>query len=65
MTTNWKNIYKKYKGLWVTLDKNETKVISSGKTLKAAMDQAVKKGFKDPIVMNVPKDVVTYVGGIR
>jgi hypothetical protein len=60
MPINWTKIYKKYAGLWVVLDQKETTVVSSGKTLAAAL-----KGAKDiinPIVMNVPQKVITYVG---
>lgn len=55
-------IHKKYKGKWVALTSDESTVVSSGKTAKEVYDDAQKKGFKIPILMKVPKDVVIYVG---
>lgn len=56
-------IYKKYKGLWVALKDDETTVISSGKTAKEAYQKAQDKGFKMPILMNVPKKASYFIGG--
>lgn len=63
MAIDWTNIYKKYKGLWVALEKDEVTVISSGKDAKEAWEKAQKKGFKEPILMNVPKKLTYFVGG--
>lgn len=60
---DWTHIYKKYKGLWVALGKDEQTVLASGKTAKEAWDKAQKKGFKEPIMMNVPKKLTYFVGG--
>ena len=57
-------IHKKYKGKWVALTSDEKSVVSSGKTAKEVYDQAHKKGFKEPILMKVPKAVVSLVGPI-
>ena len=46
----------------MALDKDETTVLGSGKNLQNVIDIAKKKGFKDPIIMNVPENLVTYVG---
>jgi len=62
MAINWSKIYKKYKGLWVALESNETTVISSGKTAKQAWEAAKKKGFKEPILHRVPTKIIAYVG---
>ena len=62
---DWSRIYKKYKGLWVALAKDEQTVLSSGKTAKEAWDQALKKGFDKPILMNVPKKLTYFVGGMQ
>lgn len=56
-------IYKKYKGLWVALKDDEITVISSGKTAKEAYQKAQDKGFKMPILMNVPQKASYFVGG--
>ncbi|OGE19672.1 hypothetical protein A3J19_02560 [Candidatus Daviesbacteria bacterium RIFCSPLOWO2_02_FULL_41_8] len=63
MAIDWTEIYKKYKGLWVALKDDEVTVISSGKTAKNAWEQAIEKGFKKPILMNVPKKLTYFVGG--
>ena len=59
---NWSGIYKKYKGLWVTLADDELTVLSSGKTAKEAWDKALKKGFKKPILAQMPANLTYYVG---
>lgn len=59
---DWSEIYKKYKGQWVALEDDEKTVISSGKTAKVAHEKALKKGFNNPILMRVPKDLMPYVG---
>ena len=64
MTKDWTNIYKKYKGLWVALDKDETTVVSSSKDAKKAYREAVEKGVKVPILLNVPKENSFYIGGV-
>ena len=61
---DWTNIYKKYKGLWVALKDDEQTVISSGKTAKEAWQKAQNKGFKEPILMNVPRKFTYFVGKI-
>ena len=48
-------IYRKYKGKWVALTSDEKSVISSGNTAKEVYDKAHKKGFEEPILMQVPK----------
>ena len=63
MAIDWTNIYKKYKGLWVTLKDDEVTVISSGKTAKEAWNKAQKKGFVKPILMSVPSKLTYFVGG--
>ena len=63
MAIDWTHIYKKYKGLWVGLKDDEVTVIASGKTVKEVMEKAQKKGFKEPILMNVPKKLTYFVGG--
>lgn len=62
MAIDWTNIYKKYKGLWVALKDDEVTVISSGKSAKEAWDKALKKGFKKPILTQMPERLIPYVG---
>ena len=62
MAIDWTKIYKKYKGLWVALDKDEKAIISSGKKAKEAWEKAQKKGYKKPILTKMPKELIGYVG---
>lgn len=62
VATDWTQIYKKYKGLWVALEDDEITVISSGKTAKEVWNKAQQKGFNEPILMNVPKKLTYFVG---
>ena len=39
MAIDWTQIYEKYKGLWVALKDDEQTVISSGKTLREAVNR--------------------------
>ncbi|MAG44737.1 hypothetical protein CL633_02505 [bacterium] len=59
---NWTQIYKKYKGKWVTLDKDEQTVISSASKGTTAFKKAQDKGFEAPILMHIPKEVMPYIG---
>ena len=62
MATDWTQIYKKYKGLWVALKSDEKTVVGSGVYLKDALKEAQKKGYEEPIVFRVPKELVAFVG---
>lgn len=59
------DIYKKYRGKWVALAKDEQTVLSSGKTASLAYKKAKAKGFEKPILMKVPKEIVSYIGWAR
>lgn len=61
-TIDWTKIYQKYKGFWVALRDDEQTVISSGKTLEETAKKAEKKGFKNPIFMQVPMKLTYIVG---
>ncbi|MBI3589548.1 MAG: hypothetical protein HY093_04035 [Candidatus Liptonbacteria bacterium] len=62
MALDWTTIYKKYKGLWIVLLDDEKTVVGSGRTLKEAIQQATKRGCKNPIVTRVPEELTAYVG---
>ncbi|KKQ21446.1 MAG: hypothetical protein US45_C0054G0005 [Candidatus Nomurabacteria bacterium GW2011_GWA1_37_20] len=64
MAIDWTKIYKKYKGLWVALADDEVTVLSSGKTLKEALEKAKKNGYSDPILTRMPESLFTYVGSL-
>lgn len=62
MAIDWTNIYKKYKGLWVALKKDERTVLASGKSAKSAWDKARKLGYDKPILTRFPSRLTSYVG---
>lgn len=55
-------IYRKYKGLWVALDNNLKKVISAERDAKKAHENAIKKGYKTPVLFKVPQNNLPYIG---
>ncbi|MFH0937339.1 MAG: DUF5678 domain-containing protein [Candidatus Daviesbacteria bacterium] len=64
VATDWTKIYKNYQGLWVALKDDEQTVIASGKSLEETSKKALKKGYKDPIFMQVPQKTIYFVGNI-
>lgn len=53
---------KKYRGNYVAIkDIKHSKVISSGKDPKKVRDEAVKKGFDDPLVVYVPRENMVQI----
>ena len=62
MAIDWTKIYKKYRGLWVALKNDEKSVVASGKTAKEAWEKAQKRGYKNPVLTQMPEKLVTYVG---
>lgn len=62
MAIDWTKIYKNYKGLWIALLDDEQTVVGSGKTLKDALQEARRKGHKDPILTRMPEELTAYVG---
>lgn len=59
---NWIEISKKYKGRWIALDKDETRVVSASTEAKTAYKTAQDKGVETPILFRVPEEAVNYVG---
>lgn len=59
---DWSQIYKKYKGLWVALLKDEITVVGYGKTLQIAKKKALEKGYDHPIFTKVPTRLGTIIG---
>jgi hypothetical protein len=51
----------KFKGLWVTLTDSDN-VISANKSAKRAYEEAINKGYKEPILFKVPKHDVPHIG---
>lgn len=65
-TVDMTKIYgnKSYKGNWVAMINYNTypKVISYAKTLKETLKKAEKKGYKDPVVTQIPEKLTYFVG---
>lgn len=61
-----KKIYanKNYKGNWVAMENFESnpKVITYAKTLKETLDKAEQRGFKHPVIMQIPKRILPIIG---
>lgn len=55
---------KNYRGKWVAVENFDTKpkVIAYGKNLKTIIKEAEEKGFKMPLMMQIPKEVLPIVG---
>ena len=61
MAIDWTKLFKQYKGQWVALKDDEKTVIAHGNNAKEVWDKARRVAPK-PILMQVPTDLVAYVG---
>jgi len=59
--TDLSPVLEQFKGLWVTLTDAES-VISANKSAKKAYEEAIKKGYKDPILFKVPQHDFPHIG---
>ncbi len=50
-----------FKGMWVALT-DKDRVISANKSAKKAHQEAVKKGYKEPILFKVPQHDLPHIG---
>ena len=50
-----------YRGKWVALSQDETKVLGSGATIDEALEGAHREGEQQPIVIRVPESVAAYL----
>lgn len=62
MPIDWRNIYRRFKGLWIALSDDERKVVASGATAKEAMEKARSKGHALPILARMPDRLSPYIG---
>ncbi len=46
---------KKYKGMWIALNNDDTEIVGFDKSYNKALELAKKKGYKEPVMMLVPK----------
>ena len=59
--TDLSPVLDKFKGLWVTLTDSDS-VISANKSAKKAYEEAIKKGYKEPILFKVPQHDFPHIG---
>ena len=50
------SVFEQYKGMWVTLTESLDMVISADKNPQIALEEALKKGYKKPILFKVPRE---------
>ena len=65
MAIDWTKNFKKYKGLWVAMKKDQVTVVASGKTAKEVLDAAREKGLSRPVLFKVPTQIIPYIGGFH
>lgn len=63
MAIDWTENFKKYKGLWVAMKKDQVSVVASGKTAKGVLREARNRGLSRPILFKVPTQIIPYIGG--
>ena len=56
---------RKYCGLWIAWNYEQTKIVASGKTLPEAIAAAEATGEKKPIFTKAPHATTRFVGGTR
>ncbi|MDO8407877.1 MAG: DUF5678 domain-containing protein [bacterium] len=64
MAKDWSKLYKKYKGLWVALAKDEETVLGVGATAQEALKKAQEKSSQTPFLTHVPETLNAYVGSV-
>ena len=63
MALDMTKVYQNYKGMWVALEgPNSNKVVAFGKNLKKVLEEAKKRGFDLPLMVQVPKKIFPIVG---
>jgi hypothetical protein len=50
------NLLSPYKGKWVALSHDETRVVGAGVTLDEALEAAKKKGEEKPVIIKSPDE---------
>lgn len=54
-------IIKKYPGYFVALSHDRKKVLGKGHTPEEAIEEANRKGYKDPILTKIPNENRSYL----
>jgi len=52
---------RKYSGLFVALTHNRRRVVGKGMTPDSALEEARKKGVKDPVLTKIPENSRSYL----
>ncbi|MDP3741368.1 MAG: DUF5678 domain-containing protein [bacterium] len=65
MAIDWTKNFKKYKGLWVAMKKDQITVVASGNTAKDVLEKAREIGISRPVLFKVPSQIIPYIGGFR
>ena len=55
----------RYCGQWIAWNFQQTQIVASGPTLRAARDAAIAAGESQPILTKAPDAKVRFVGGVR
>jgi hypothetical protein len=59
---NRTTIVKAYKGKWIALKDDQRSVVASGRSVKAVLEEARKKGHRNPIITRVPRLPIRFIG---
>lgn len=59
---DWVKLNNEYRGFWVALDEEETRVVAAAKEAQTAYNEAIEKGIESPILFRVPNEAISYVG---
>ncbi len=59
--TDLAKLLKPYAGKWITLSRDESRVVGHGSTIDEAIDQAHKKGERHPILIKSPDSHTTLL----
>ena len=62
MAIDWAKIFRANKGQWVALKDDEATVIASASTAKEALQLSRQKGFTEPILAKMPRDLDAFIG---
>ncbi len=65
MAIDWTKNFKKYKGQWVAMKKDQLTVVANGKTARQVLEAAREKGLSRPTLFKVPTQIIPYIGGFH
>jgi hypothetical protein len=62
MSIDLTKVIAKYRGQWVAFKEDQKTVIGNGKTAKEAYEKALAKGYENPVLTRLPRELVNYIG---